>query len=136
MLVRCGRTGSLAGDPGSTGILGISRGKMDEKLFSAEEIGESADRFGDWMVGLRERVDMVVYPTPNVRLELPAVSVLSSSEVSYFSFIFSSLLESSSKTDFLDRSFCTIAEGWAGFMSKLNLDPCSCLLDPEPGSRV
>ena len=42
--------------------------------------------------------------------------------VSEGSFVLSSLLESSSNTDFLERSSRTIAEGCEGLLSKLNLE--------------
>ena len=46
--------------------------------------------------------------------------------VSEGSEVFSSLLESSSNTDFLDKSCCAMAEGWDGLMSRLSL------AEPEP----
>ena len=54
--------------------------------------------------------------------------------VSEGSEVFSSLLESSSNTDFLDKSCCAMAEGWEGLMSRLSLaepledDPVLCCL--------
>ena len=36
--------------------------------------------------------------------------------------VFSSLLESSSNTDFLDKSCCAIADGWDGLISKFSLE--------------
>lgn len=42
--------------------------------------------------------------------------------VSEGSDVFSSLLESSSNTDFLDKSCCAIADGWDGLISKLSLE--------------
>lgn len=42
--------------------------------------------------------------------------------VSEGSDVFSSLLESSSNTDFLDKSCCAIAEGWDGRISRLSLE--------------
>ena len=49
--------------------------------------------------------------------------------VSEGSDVFSNLLESSSNTDFLDKSCCAMADGCEGLMSRLSLaDP----LDDEP----
>lgn len=52
------------------------------------------------------------------------------------SFLFSSRLESSSKTDLRDNSFCMIAEGCDGFKSRLNLPLLSEELALPPVSRV
>ena len=81
------------------------------------------------------RVEILLYPDPMPQLGFVGI-VSSSWELSYFSLKFSSLLESSSKTDFLDNNFCTIADGWLGLMSRLNLPLLSAELEPGAVSRV